>query len=110
MATALEQIAKLKADFETKVKQIQAAEELALNREIAKLNKGGRASETRMKILLGAYLFEKMGQNPDYKAKVITGLHGYLKRDDDRLLFGLEPLPKEPKEQKTKTAPATNGY
>ena len=104
MATSLEQIAKLKADFETKVKQIQAAEELALNREIAKLNKGGRATETRMKILLGAYLFEKMGQNPDYKAKVITGLQGYLKRDDDRAMFGLEPLPKEQKPRTARSA------
>ena len=110
MATTAEQIATLKAEFEKKVKQIQAAEELALNREIAKLNKGGRASETRMKILLGAYLFEKMGQNPDYKSKVIAGLQGYLKRDDDRLLFGIEPLPKESKERKSRTAPATNGY
>ena len=93
MATALEQIAKLKADFETKVKQIQAAEELALNREITKLNKGGRASETRMKILLGSYLFQKMGESQDYKARVLTGLQGYLKRDDDRALFGLLPMP-----------------
>lgn len=109
MATALEQITKLKADFETKVKQIQAAEELALNREITKLNKGGRASETRMKILLGSYLFEKMGKSPDYKARVLTGLQAYLKRDDDRAMFGFEPLPKEQKPKNPEPAP-NNGY
>jgi LPS O-antigen subunit length determinant protein (WzzB/FepE family) len=107
MATTVEQIAKLKADFEKKVQQLQAAEELALNRQIKKLSKGGRASDTRMKILLGSYFFEKMEKNPDYKARALAGLQGYLKRDDDRALFGFEPLPKDKKTKTAEVAPAT---
>jgi hypothetical protein len=46
------------------------------------------------KILLGAFWMERMEKNPEYAAKVMAGLGDFLKREDDRALFGLEPLPK----------------
>jgi hypothetical protein len=48
-----------------------------------------------------------MEKNPDYKARALAGLQGYLKRDDDRALFGFEPLPKDKKTKTAEVAPAT---
>lgn len=84
---------KIKA-LETKLKQEKAKKQKMAAIQRAAETKALRANDTRKKILLGAFMLERMGKNPDYAAKAVAGLDGFLKRDDDRALFGLAPLPK----------------
>lgn len=84
---------KIKA-LETKLKQEKAKKQKMEAMKRAAETKAQRAQDTRKKILLGAFLMERMEKNPDYGVKVIAGLGEFLKRGDDRALFGLEPLTK----------------
>ena len=84
---------KIKA-LETKLKQEKAKKQKMAAIQRAAETKALRANDTRKKILLGAFMLERMGKNQDYAAKAVAGLDGFLKRDDDRALFGLAPLPK----------------
>ena len=38
--------------------------------------------------------FDGEDGNPEYAAKVMSGFDSFLKRDDERVLFGLAPMPK----------------
>lgn len=87
---------KIKA-LETKLKQEKARKQKMEAKKKSAETKVIRATDTRKKILLGAFLMERMEKNPEYAAKVMPGLGEFLKRDDDRALFGLAPLPKEDK-------------
>lgn len=51
-----------------------------------------RANDTRRKILLGALMLDQMEKNEGTKASVMGKLDVFLKRQDDRALFGIEPL------------------
>ena len=90
MATVEERIKLL----EEKLKQEKAKKQKLEARKKSIEAKAIRASDTRKKILLGAFFLEKMEKNPDYKVKALQQLDEYLKRDDDRVLFGFAPLPK----------------
>ena len=90
MATVDERIKLL----EEKLKQEKAKKQKMEARKKSIEAKGIRASDTRKKILLGAFFLEKMEKNADYKFKALQQLEEYLKRDDDRVLFGFVPLPK----------------
>jgi hypothetical protein len=84
-----DQIAELKKATEDKIKQLQARKEAAEARKLQAMTKGRRSADTRRKILAGAWVLETM------KAEELkTKLDGFLKRDDERELFGLSPLPK----------------
>lgn len=87
--------------LKTKLKQAEAKKQKMDAMKRAAETKAQRAHDTRKKILLGAFLMERMGKSPEYAAKVMPGLGEFLKRDDDRALFGLAPLPKS-----TEKAPA----
>jgi hypothetical protein len=84
---------KIKA-LETKLKQEKAKKQKMESMKRATETKAQRANDTRKKILLGAFLMARMEKNPDYAAKAMPGIDAFLKRDDDRALFGLQPLPK----------------
>lgn len=84
---------KIKA-LETKLKQEKAKKQKMAAIQRSAETKALRAKDTRKKILLGAFLMERMEKNPDYAAKAVAGLDSFLSRDDDRALFGLAPLPK----------------
>lgn len=80
--------------LETKLKQAKAKKQQIEARKRAVEVKAKRSQETRKKILLGAFLMDRMEKNPDYAAKAKPGIDAFLKRDDDRALFGMAPLPK----------------
>lgn len=90
MATIEEKIKAL----QEKLKQEKAKKQKMEARKKSAETKVVRATDTRKKILLGSYLMSEMEKNHESTAKVMTGLDAYLKRDDDRSLFGLSPLPK----------------
>lgn len=52
-----------------------------------------KQQETRRKVLIGAYMIEKMGTDESTKSAVMAGLDTWLTRQRDRALFGLEALP-----------------
>ena len=80
--------------IETKLKQAKAKKQKMEAMKRASETKAQRSQDTRKKILLGAFFLEKMEKNADYKVKALQQLDEYLKRDDDRALFGLAPVPK----------------
>jgi large subunit ribosomal protein L7/L12 len=92
MATIEEKIKAL----ETKLKQEKAKKQKIESMKRAAETKAQRSKDTRKKILLGAFLMERMEKSPEYAAKVMPGLGEFLKRDDDRAIFGFSPLPKAP--------------
>jgi large subunit ribosomal protein L7/L12 len=77
--------------------RIQALEATEKSRE--------RKRETRRKILVGAYYLDKANEEKKL-ASLIQMMDGYLKRDSDRVLFGLalkenrDNLSKKEKEKK----------
>lgn len=90
MATIEEKIKAL----ETKLKQEKAKKQKIESMKRVAEAKAQRSKDTRKKILLGAFLMERMEKSQEYVDKVMPGLGQFLKRDDDRALFNLEPLPK----------------
>lgn len=56
----------------------------------ARRRKQERASETRQKVLLGAFLRSWMSRDEDIGRRAMAGLEHYLTRDIDRVHFGLE--------------------
>lgn len=91
MATIDEKIKTLQA----KLKQEKAKKQKMEAMKRAAETKVQRAKDTRKKILLGAFFLDRMEKNPEYAAKVVANLGDFLKRDDDRALFNLPPLPEK---------------
>jgi len=89
MATVDERIAAL----ETKLKQEKARKQKIEAQKRAIESKTKRASDTRKKILLGAFMLEKMSNNEPFENEILSQLEQYLTRSDDRELFGLAVLP-----------------
>jgi large subunit ribosomal protein L7/L12 len=89
MATIDERIKLL----EDKLKQEKAKKQKIDARKRHLETKEQRATDTRKKILVGAFMLDKMAKNAETKIKVLAQLDQYLIRADDRELFGLSPLP-----------------
>ena len=68
----------------------KARAEKILNQIQARESTNKRTTETRKKILLGAMLQEWVRTGEIDQAKVEAGLIGYLTRQQDRDLFGLD--------------------
>lgn len=85
----LDEIRRQMARTAKKLSQLDARYELQLAKETKAAGKRARNNETRRKILLGAYLLAT--HDDDALAAL---MEDYLTRDDDRSLFGLEPLEK----------------
>lgn len=85
------------AEQEKKLKQLKEQKAQAERRARAAEKKRLRANDTRRKILLGAWLFEMIKQGKLSREWVKTNIDPFLKRNNDRELFELPPLP-EPKE------------
>lgn len=75
-----------------RLKQAKARVQSIQARDRVKEIKEARATDTRRKVLLGAFVLSQAGQ--DVAALTLRGqrLGDYLKRDEDRQLFGLPPL------------------
>lgn len=87
------------------VAQLQAAE--------AREQQRARKLDAKRKILLGAYLLNKVGKDPALADTVRRELDEYLTRNDERRLFGFAPLPTPPADPKPTSpvdvSPAGNG-
>lgn len=68
--------------------QIQQLKAKVTKLEVMERNKAKKI-DTRRKILAGSYLINKYIDNPEGLAKL---LDSFLVRDNDRELFGLQPL------------------
>lgn len=89
MATVDERIKLL----EDKLKQEKAKKQKLEARKRHIESKANRATDTRKKILVGAFMLDRMAKNEETKNKVLGQLDQYLTRPDDRELFSLPPLP-----------------
>lgn len=94
MATIDDRIAALEA----KLKEEKAKKQKLEARKKAAEGKRKRAEDTRRKILVGSIVLSRVERGTWPEEKFKTMLDEYLERDDDRALFGLQPV--------TKTAPS----
>ncbi len=85
MMTGNEKLAKL---IEQR-KALDAQIKLEQNRE----NEKKKKDDTRRKILAGAAVLDEAAKHPKFKAELESLLGRFLKRTDERALFGLPPLP-----------------
>lgn len=68
----------------------------------AKLTQAARKEDTRRKILAGSWALDRAEKSEEFRAEMYRDLgRAWLVRDDDRELFGLEPLTAAEKEQRT---------
>ncbi len=72
---------------ETRLKQLKAQRDAIEARK----TRSQRASDTRRKILVGAWVLGQMERDPAFAIKITNALGRYLTRKDDRALFGLPP-------------------
>lgn len=98
---------KIKA-IQDKLKQAKARKQKMDASKKAAETKALRARDTRKKILLGAFMLDRMEKNQDYAAKLMPSLNEFFKRDDDRAIFGLEPLQKQAPTPAAAPAPAAS--
>lgn len=89
MATVDERIKLL----EDKLKQEKAKKQKIEARKRTLESKAQRTTDTRKKILVGAFMLDRIAKNEETKNKVLGQLDQYLTRSDDRELFSLPPLP-----------------
>lgn len=78
-------------EAETKLKQLKAQRSAVEARKTQALARSQRASDTRRKILIGAWVLGQMDKDPAFALKITSALGRYLEREDDRALFGLPP-------------------
>ena len=76
----MEKLAKKKA-------KLKAAE----GRIRARISARERKRRTRRLILIGSYMEHVTQTDPESKDRLMKGLDGFLERDRDRELFGLQP-------------------
>lgn len=80
------------AAAEARLKQLKAQAQAVAARERTAQAKKARQDDTRRKILAGALVLEMMESDEAVKARLMPRLDAYLRRDDDRALFGLAAL------------------
>ena len=88
MATIEEQIERAKQ----RVKQLEVRKKQIEARKLHLLVKGRRSNDTRRKILAGALVLDMMEKDEAARQRFLDRLDKYLKRADDRKLFGLPDL------------------
>ena len=101
MKSLQEQIKEIEEEAKKKINQLKAKQELLEAKKLNALLKKDRASDTRRKILAGAFVLDAAEKDDASKTKLMNGLNKFLTRDDDRILFGLEPLQKSETQEKT---------
>lgn len=65
-----------------------------------KANEQKRKDDTRRKILTGAAVLDEASKQPKFKEEIYNLLSRFLKRNDERALFELPPLPVQETEAK----------
>lgn len=89
MSTQLERARKKEAQAKAYRQKLEAAEKHK-----------DRKKDVRRKILLGAYVLERLKAGDMHAEALRGGLDGYLTREGDRTLFGLAPLETSPRKEK----------
>lgn len=79
-----------------KLAELKAAQAKADAREKAKAGKERRKLDNKKKILLGAYMLDRMEREEGFQARVMPRLDKFLVRPAERAIFGLPPLPASP--------------
>ena len=74
---------------EERLKKLKAQKQDVLARQKSKQAEQQRRDDTRKKILLGAYLLDKMREDSGAKQIVLADLDKYLTKKTDRTLFHL---------------------
>ena len=88
-------LVKLEASIEAqqkKLAQLKAQRQRIEARDSARAQATTRKHDTRRKILAGAMLLELMSKDADLQKQMLAKLEGFLTREDDRALFGLQSL------------------
>ena len=93
MARGIEERVELAAK---KLAELKAAKAKADARKKAEAGKERRRLDNKKKILLGAYMLDRMERDADFQAKVIPRLDKFLVRPADRSIFGLPATPSSP--------------
>jgi hypothetical protein len=75
----LKQLMQKKDQIEARIKNIEAREKTKAKKE-----------DTRRKILIGAFYMEQMEKSEEARKKILARLDGFLVRENDRELFGLD--------------------
>ena len=88
----------MSSDKLEKLRQQKAKLEAQIRREEQKARDAERKAEMRRKIILGG-LIKNAAETDTVLQEKVTALVASLSRDDERALFGLEPLPKPVPEQ-----------
>jgi large subunit ribosomal protein L7/L12 len=76
--------------------ELKAAKAKADARKKADAGKERRKLDNKKKILLGAYMLDRMERDDSFQAKVMPRLDKFLVRPADRSIFGLPPMPTSP--------------
>lgn len=100
MATVDERIKLL----EEKLKQEKAKKQKLEARKRHIESKAQRATDTRKKILVGAFMLDLMEKNEATRTKALSQLDQYLTRPDDRALFGFAPMPAQAPVKRAETS------
>jgi GTP-binding protein EngB required for normal cell division len=82
---------KIEAQLE-KLKQLKAQKQAIEAREKTKQKEQDRKDDTRRKILLGSMYIQKMRNDENFSAQVLTQLDKYLTENRDRQLFDLSDI------------------
>ena len=82
----LEELKDKQKKITAQIQQVEAREKTAT-----------RKKDTRRKILIGSYYLDQ-STDKNKMAEIEKLMDGYLKRDNDRILFGLPPLGKDEKQ------------
>jgi hypothetical protein len=89
VALAIEE--KIKKQQE-KLAQLKAQKQAIDARAKTLESKKNRASDTRKKVLIGAAVLAQIENNPEAQERTRQMMDKFLKRENERKLFGLEPL------------------
>lgn len=102
------------AKVEAELKQRRAAIVRQKQQQQAKITNAKRKADTRRKVLAGAAVLAAAKADERQQAQLTAMLDSYLKRDDDRALFDLPPLPEtsdssdQPDEPRPEPSPSGN--
>jgi hypothetical protein len=87
-------------DTQAKLKQLREQARKHDARKKFEEAKQQRAVETRRKILIGALIWDSAVRSEGELSALLSRLNSYLRRADDRLLFGLAPIGIESQEDR----------
>lgn len=87
----LEELRQQREQVEQQLKQKRKKLQRDEQRQRAKIQNQKRKEDTRRKVLVGAAVLNQVEQGRMDQAELERLLDGFLERDDDRALFGLNP-------------------